>query len=93
MDIQIGDSERRTAAELALRLPTWTDGAVRDALRRVAFTTFIRSIDEVAWRALIEAALADIDAEKGEGDETDEDQDERENHEARAVFNFWRRAE
>jgi hypothetical protein len=90
MDISIGDSERRTAAGLAFRLPRWADGAVRDALRAVAF---LRTTDEVAWRALIEAALAAIDVEEGEGGETEEDKDDREIHEARAVFNFWRGAE
>ena len=92
MDISIGDSERRTAAELALRLPTWTDGGLRDALREIAFTPF-RSMDEAVWRALIEAALAAIDPEEGEGDETHEDRDIRGIHEGRAIFNFWRGAE
>ena len=52
MNVLIGDSERRTAAGLALRLPTWTDGAVCDALHTVALTPFIQEARAVFnfWR-------------------------------------------
>jgi hypothetical protein len=84
----ITDGMRREAAELALRLPAWADAHLRNALREIAFTPFIRSIDEEEWRALAVAAREEIEAaEAAAEEETDEDrEDERQSRAARMIY-------
>ena len=87
VNVTITNEMRREAAELALRLPTWVDAHLRNALREIAFTPFIRSIDEEEWRALMRAAREEIEAAEAVAEEeTEEDrEDERQSRAARVI--------
>ena len=90
VNVTITNEMRREAAELALRLPTWVDAHLRNALREIAFTPFIRSIDEEEWRALMRAAREEIEAAEAAAaaeEETEEDrEDQRQSRAARVIY-------
>jgi hypothetical protein len=78
VNITITDEMRREAAEFSLRLPSDAE-RLRNALRKIAFTPFVRIIDEDEWRALLRTAEEEAEEEDSE--------EARETREARRIFN------